>query len=407
MRATWHSSLLVAAIGSIVLCAACAAGSSPASLPPASVTPVPVPSSSGDPTSSIIPGVVPAPRWPIPGVDAGNTATPKPGPDGVIDLAWAWGSLAWSPDGTTLAAAALSQEDGEGQIHLFDRTGHPVGAVPGWRAVWTDDHDLMTLASNADGVGSSAWRWSSDGGTSALVAPNAGDLLGSSLGRVAITFRATDSAAATFRVWTPTGLSGALPGSPAAWSPDGRTLAVLRDSGTAFGPTSPGVILAATGSVPPVWLQVLDGSDLRPLAGFPASLFDPRLPILFDPSGTLIATSDFVFDLARGVADARPPSSEAVAWGTDGRLIVATFADHTISTWDPTTHTLSASFSPGTRLPTADHQIVTVPPRTGEWGALVTPGVVSPDGELRAWDPQANGIGNTPLRLVPAAAAGP
>jgi WD40 repeat protein len=351
---------------------------------------------------------VPAPHWPIPGVDAGNTATPTPGPDGVIDVAWAWGSLVWPPDGTTLAAAAESQQSGEGQIHLFDRTGHPVGAVPGWRAVWTDDHDLMTLVSNADGVGgSSAWRWSSDGRASALVAANAGDLLGNSLGQVAIAFWSTDSAAATFRVWTHEGLSVALPGSPAAWSPDGRTLAVLRDAGTAFGPTSSGVVLAATGSVPPVWLQVLDVSNLRPLAGLPASPFDPRTPVLFDPSGTLIATSGFVFDLADGVANARPPSSEAVAWGTDGRLIVASFADHTIAAWDPTTHTLSASFSPGTRLPTPDHQIVTVPPRTGEWPALVTPGVVSPDGALRAWDPPANGLGNTPLRLVPTAAAGP
>jgi WD40 repeat protein len=407
MRAIRHSSLLVAAIGSLAICAACAAGSSPGSRPPASVTPAPVPSGSGDPRPLTVPGVVPAPHWPIPGVDAGNTATPTPGPDGLIDVAWAWGSLAWSPDGTTLAAAAESQEAGEGQIHLFDRTGHPVGAVPGWRAAWIDDHDLMTLERNADGAGYSAWRWSSDDRTSALVAPNAGDLLGSSRGRVALEFWSADSAAPTFRVWTREGLSAALPGSPAAWSPDGRMLAVLRDASTANDPTSPRVALASTGSAAPVWLQVLDGSDLRPLVAFPASRFDPRTSVLFDSSGTWIAASAFAFDLAHGVADALPPPSEAVAWGADGRLILASFDDHTIAAWDPTTHTLSAPFAPGTRLPTPDHQVITVPPRTGEWPQLVTPGVVSPDGALRAWSPPANGLGNTPLRLVPVAAARP
>ena len=50
---------------------------------------------------------------------------------------------------------ALSQEDGEGQIHLFDRTGHPIGAVPGWSAAWIDDYDLVTAERNADGTGDS------------------------------------------------------------------------------------------------------------------------------------------------------------------------------------------------------------------------------------------------------------
>jgi WD40 repeat protein len=239
------------------------------------------------------------------------------------------------------------------------------------------------------------------------VAADAVDLLGNSRGRVAIEFWSADSAAPTFRLWTQEVLSAALPGSPAAWSPDGRTLAVLRDAGTARGPTSPGVALASTGSAAPVWLQVLDGSDLRPLVAFPASPFDPRTSVLFDSSGTWIATSAVVFDLAHGVADALPSSSAAVAWGADGRLILASFADDTMAGWDPTTHTLSAPFAPGTRLPAADHRVVTVPPRTGEWPTLVTPGVVSPDGALRAWDPPANGLGNTPLRMVPEAHTGP
>ena len=412
MRTSRHPSHLVAFVAGLILVAGCAATSSSGSTPSPSGSPAPVaqtpsPSVSNEPRSSTMPGVVPAPHWPIPGVDAGNTATPTPGPDGVIDVAWAWGSLAWSPDGTTLAAAAESQEGGEGQIHLFDRTGHPVGAVPGWLATWIDDHDLMTLVSNADGVGSAAWRWSSDGRTSALVAPNAVDLLGNSQGRVVIASWSESSLTETFRVWTGEGLSASLPGTPAAWSPDGRRLAVLREAGTASGPPSPGVILAATGSTPPVWLEVLDGSSLRPLVAFPASQFDPRTFVLFDASGNWVAATGFVFDLAHGVADALPPRDRVVAWGADGRLILADFTEATIAAWDPTTHTLSAPFSPGTRLPTEDHQVVTVPPRTAQLGLLGTPGVVSPDGALRAWYPPANGFGNTPLRLVPEAPAEP
>ena len=325
------------------------------------------------------------------------------GLDGVIDVAWAWGSLAWSPDGTTLAAAAESQEAGEGQIHLFDRSGHPVGAVPGWRAAWTDDHDLMTLQASASGVGFSAWHWSTDGRSPTFVAVGAGDLIASSQGAVAIEFWPPDASGPTFRVWTPQGLSVPLPGAPVAWSPDGRALAVLRYDVGADAPTSSDFVLANTGSGPPVWLQVLDGSDLHQLAAFPASLFDPRTAVLFDPSGSWIATNEFVFDLAHETATALPAQSGAIAWGVDGRLILASYAGHTIAAWDPATHTLSAPFSPGTRLPAADHQVVTAPPATGDWPALVSPGVVSPDGTLRAWYPPANGNGNTPLRLVPEA----
>lgn len=373
------------------------------------VTPAPMPSSSAVARPSDIPGVEPAPYWPIPGVESGNTATPSPRTDGVIDIAWDWGSLAWSPDGTILAAAAESQQAGVGQIHLFDRTGHPVGAVPGWRAVWLDDHELMTLQQHADGVGWSAWRWTTDGRTSALVVSDAADLLGSSRGAVAIESWPANQPGPTFRTWTGAGLSGVLPGAPGAWSPDGRTFAVLRDAGAAADPTSPGVVLASTGSVPPVWLQVLDASDLHPLNTFPASTFDPRTPVLFDPSGRWIATDAFVFDLAHDVAEALPQRSMAVAWGVDGRLIVASLDDMSIAAWDPTTQALGKAFAPGTQLSAADYQVVTVPTPTpgGDWPQLVTPGVVSPDGALRAWYPAADGLGNTPLRLVPEPTAAP
>lgn len=411
MRTTRHSVLLVAAVASLVLMAGCAPASfSSSTTPPSnsagSVSQSPSPSDSGDPRSSVIPGVVPAPHWPIPGIDAGNTATPSPGSNGAIDMAWGWGSLGWSPDGTTLAAAAESQELGEGQIHLFDRTGHPAGAVPGWQAVWIDDHDLMTLERNVDGTSYSAWSWSKDAKTSALVTSNAIDLLASSLGAVAIT-QPSSAIGRTFRIWNKQGLSEALPGTPVDWSADGRRLAVLRDASAAIGSTSPSVILAA-GGAGPMWLQVLDGSNRHQLAAFPRFPFDPRTRVLFDLSGTLIATSAFVFDLTDGAIQALPARREAVAWGTDRRLILASFDDHTVAAWDPTTHTLGATFVPGTRLRTSDHQLVTVPTRTGDLPQqLVPPGVMSPDGALRAWYPLGNGTDPTALWLVSESGAGP
>ena len=387
-------------MGCLVLCAGCGATPPVASAPAASTAPASATPAPGDPRSSAVPGVVPAPHWAIPGVDAGNTATPAPGPGGVIDVSWAWGSLAWSPDGATLAAAAESQQAGEGQIHLFDRAGRPVGAVPGWDAAWTDDGDLMTLESDPSGVGSSAWRWSADGRTSALVAAGAGGLLAGPGGAVAIVFQPPDAPGPTFRVWAPRGLSAPLPGDPEAWSPDGRMLAVLRDAAGADAPAPPGAALACTGCASPAWLQVLSAPGLHQVAAFPASAFDPRTAVLFDPSGSRVATSEFVFDLARGTATALPAQSGAIAWGVDGRLILASYADHTITAWDPATQALSAPYAPGTRLPAAGRQVVTAPPAAGDWPALVSPGAVSPDGALLAWHPPADGNGGTPLRLV-------
>ena len=177
-------------------------------------------------------------------------------------------------------------------------------------------------------------------------------------------------------------------------------LAVLRDAAGADAPAPPRIALACTGCASPVWLQVLSESGLHQLAAFPASTFDPRTPVLFDATGSWVATSEFAFDLAHGAAAALPVQSGAVAWGVDGRLILASHSGHTIAARDPATHLLSAPYASGTRLQLADHHVVTAAPTTGDRPALVSPGAVSPDGSLRAWYPPADKNGSTPLRLV-------
>ena len=360
---------------------------------------------SSDPRSSIIPGVVPAPHWPIPGIDAGNTALPSPASNGQIDSAWAWGSLDWSPNGQVLAASALSQEDGEGQIHLFDRTGHPIGAVPGWSAAWIDDYDLVTAERNADGTGDSAWRWSIDATSSDFLDPATG-FLSNGRGAVALATPSTaDIFDRSFRIWTSQGGLGAvLPGQPVAWSADGRRLAVEHQAGTAAGPGPSGAILTA-GGVPPSWLEVLDAATLRRVAAFPKDPFDGRTTILFDPTGNFVAAFSFVFDLARSTTVSLPAGDEAVAWAPDGSLLVALTASDAMVPWDPTTNTLGSAFATGARLRTSDGQLLVVPAHIGNQpDQLVTSGISS-DGALRAWYPSATGDSPTPLWLVPAPTA--
>ncbi len=376
----------------------------------ASASPTAPPPLANDPDQrfAVDPGVVPAPHWPIQGVDPGNTAPPSPAPDGLIDWSWTWGTLAWSPDGTRLAAAALSQQFGEGQIHLFDRGGHPVGAIPGYAAAWIDDHRLVTLERDPGGApGATAWRWSADARSSTRIVGAATGLLASSLGAVAIglTIPGSTSEPGSFAVWSPRGLSAALPGEPAAWSPDGTRLAVLRETPSARVDGS-GVVLAATGSVPPAWLEVLDASSLQPVVSFPRPTFDPRTSVLFDPTGSLIATGSFVFDLGRDEAIPLPSANLDEAWTSDDRLILADPDARTVRLWDPATHTLGAPLVPGTRLRTADHRVAIVPPASaGGPFDVLPPGAVTPDGALRAWFPLSNGTDSTPLWLTSTAAS--
>jgi WD40 repeat protein len=376
----------------------------PSTIPSAPSSASPSPEANPDPRSSVLPGVVPAPHWAIPGIDAGNIAMPSPGPNGLIDRAWSWGDVAWSPDGQVLAAAAQSQEAGEGQIHLFDRTGHPIGAVPGFAEAWVDDHDLVTAESNADGVTNSVWRWSIDAKSSALLDPASIDFLSDGRGSVAISeWSDATELQTSFRLWTSQGGLGSLrPGEPAAWSGDGRKLAIQHVAGTNLGSSHGGITLAA-GGPPPTWLEVLDGSTMRRLAAFPNDPFDARTMVLFDPSGTYVATNSFVFDLARDVAVSLPAQDEAIAWSQDGRLLVAEFASRTVRPWDPTTRTLGQPFAPGARLRTSDGQLLVVPPRTADLPPQLVVSGISPDGSLQAWYPDTGG--DTPLWLVPAPTA--
>lgn len=371
--------------------------------------------SHGDPIPSAIPGVVPAPHWPIAGVDGGNTATPSPRADGVIDEAWRWGTLAWSPNGQILAAAALSQEAGEGQVHLFDRTGHPVGALPGWDLAWVDDGHIVTLERNPDKATHSAVLWSIDAGQRHLITQRATGLLGNGRGAVAIQrwagewydSAAPEMAAETYLIWDTGTLTDALPGLPSAWTADGRRLIVEHPATVGFAPAeptgTPEIVLAA-GAPTLIWIEVLAYPGLSRVIAFPTELIDGRRWRPIDPTGRWLIIGSTVFDLVAGRVERLPSRQVGLAWGLRGGFIVVSSEDHTVRAWDPVTHQLGSPFVPGATIPTADHQVVTVPRSSGDWDAdsfLLSTGVVSPDWSLRAWAPWADGLGGKALHLDP------
>ena len=355
-----------------------------------------------------------APHWPILGVDAGTDAIPTPGPGDQIDSSWAWGHVAWSPNGRTLAAAALAQQVGQGQIHLFDRTGHGIGAVPGFDFAWVDDTHVVTLEGNADGFTYSAWLWTTDASTSQVISDDAGGFLRSPTGALAILRWDRSADTETFRVWDRGALSEERTGVAAAWSADGRHLFVLRDAATASTHSAPsssdGLILAA-GAPPPVWLQVLAYPGLAEERAFPHVLvnggFGGSVPV--EPSGRFAAmTTDAnrvaVFDIETGRIDLEQAGWTSADWTTDGRLILAMPDGHTIRLRDPKTRALSAALAPGTRIATTGGATVVVPPTSATALSdyiLVELGAVTPDGTLRAWASGSNGIEWATLHLDP------
>jgi WD40 repeat protein len=334
-------------------------------------------------------GASPAPSGSAPSASPSQAASPGSGE--VIDSAWAWGSIEWSPDGATLAAAANDQASFQGDIRLYDRTGHRIRALPGFQSAWVDAGHLITLTADPSGQGWSAWLRSLDGSQSTRVAGTV-DLVDDGRGSVALVSYSSGAEPA-FQVWTAGRLSASHPGRPVAWSADGRLLAVFRvDAGPAD----------AAGGRTLAWLEVVDATDLRVLHDFAAPQFDSRSRALFDPSGRMVATDAGIFDLSNGSVADLPANSSAVAWLPDGRLVVSSPDGLSVRTWDPATATASSPLPAGTQLATADGDVVTVPdPSASGLVELRAGGAVSPDGMVRAWAPAATGTGDTPLHLGP------
>ena len=391
LRARWATVL-----GLVALAAAACGTGSPTPAAPSGIMPV---SSADRPAASSA-----APSAP--------SATPAPSPPDepglVIDRSFAWGTIAWSPNGSTLAAAALSQPLGQGEIHLFERSGRQAGVIPGIDLTWIDDDHLVAVERNSDGVSSSARLWSKDARESQLLAARMSSILGNGHGATAILYDTQDAAPATYRIWTAGVLSKALRGVPVAWSPDGRLMVVEHEPGATSldgrrAPV-PGSALAAGGSIP-AWFEVVDYPGLRRVAAFRDVLVDGRVRPSWDPAGVRIAAPRddgrvVVLQLASRAVATIKLQATGLGWTPDGRLVLETGSPHEVRLWDPATQTVGAPLPPGDRVATVDGQVVTVPdPSLDPAPEVRTTGALTPDGSLRARSGPA--IGDETLRLLP------
>ena len=361
-------------------------------------------------TPAAIPTTVP-PSSPAVAASTTPSSVPTPSTDSglIVDRSFAWGTIAWSPSGDTLAAAALTQQAGQGEIHLFERSGRQAGVIPGTDLAWIDDDHLVVVQRNSDGVTSSARLWSKDARDSQLLAARMASILGNGHGAVAILFDDQDAATATYRLWTAGVLSKVRAGIPVAWSTDGRLLVVAHDPREAsihptIATTGPGVILAASGSIP-AWYEVIDYPTLHRVAVFSDIPVDRRFRPAVDAGGSrLAAIGDdgrvVVLGFAPRTIESLKLAARVLGWTLDGRLALEGTSPHVVRLWDPATRTLGQPLAPGARFALADGQIVTVPdPAEDPSPEVKTTGTLTPDGALRARTGPT--VGDQTLRLLP------
>ncbi|MEK6407385.1 MAG: serine/threonine-protein kinase [Acidobacteriota bacterium] len=237
-------------------------------------------------------------------------------------------SLAFSPDGSTLAAA-----DDDGKLKLWDSaTGNELATLSG--------HDAATLSV----------AWSHDGRKLATASSDT-------------TVKLWD--AATGQALTLTGHTKRV--NAAAFSPDGKQLATGSDDGTmrlwdastgtelmtiqsgakwvrclAFSPDGRRL---ATGISNEPWVKLWDASTGKELVAFNARL-GLVWSIAFSPDGTRLATGSNdhtarLWDANTGqeLASFKGHASEvrSVAWSPDGKRLATGGADRTAKLWDAAT----------------------------------------------------------------------
>ncbi len=271
----------------------------------------------------------------------------------ILDRAFSFGAVTWSPDGSAVAAEALGQTVGTGRVDLFAPDGTVLGSIPGFDFGWLDGtHLLVYQTTPNDAAEGTVSEWTSEGRLVEQLPGRFGGLLANGHG-AALLRRAPPPyayAGTDFQFWASGRLSAMItaPGSPAAWSPDGRLVAVTESTETVR--STGGPVLASTGGPILGYLHVLrfpDGAQVRSFRDHPINL---QGGIAFSPNSRYVAAGIYgaegvlVFDLSTGaVTPVNVPESFA-RWTPDNRLAI-TEPDGTTMLWGAS-GTIAASSLP-------------------------------------------------------------
>ncbi len=267
-----------------------------------------------------------APQVSVPGASA-----PLPPGATTIDTAFDFGVVAWSPDGTTVAAEALGQTAGTGTVDLFTPAGVRLASVPGYAFGWLDATRLLVFTPTPTDVSTGTVSvWSSDGHLVERLAGQFGGVLANGHGAAVLRMAPPQAAYGgnDFAFWSG-GTPGPMiagPGIPQTWSPDGRLLAVPQSTLTVQ--SLGGIVLASSGGPILGYLHVLRYPGGTEVGSFRDHPIDLQGGVAFSPDSRYLAAGGFaaagvlVFDLVTGRVASVPMAVSAWRWAPDGRLAI-------------------------------------------------------------------------------------
>lgn len=262
--------------------------------------------------------------------------------------------LGWSPDGSSFALIERANrmsptETPWGTVDLFSRTGADEGTIQAWGFAWLDATDFAIFRADAptDGnyVGHAFLGRIGSADLTALPGTYEGLVPGpSGAAALILPWDGTLASPPRYVVIANRALSAPRDGRPAAWSRDGKTLAV-------FHPTMIGAPPDGAGGVGTVtaWLEVVraTGESVAAARAVEASVWESAT---FSPDGARVAFYDTggmrlaVLDLASGNV-ATVPTVGQLTWAGNDELVIAEVgssgADSQILSWSATSGQLT------------------------------------------------------------------
>ena len=297
------------------------------------------------------------------------------------DLGSSWTGYQWSPTGEWLllrrgSHVSLIRASDMSLVRQYELSD----AEYGNSVDWIDSESFLLYSSETTpGMSGKAWRSSvtSTDLSEAKIPLDGEDTLsyaqGLANGRGAIAFTTGneyDQSCATdecprFQVWTDGSVSDVIKGWPAAWSPDGTRLAVVRPLPETSVSNGNGHIVAAGVNFDYGWLEVLSYPDLQPVyANRDINVAD--IEMAFSPSGRHLRVKgprqDEILDLETTKLT-QAPADLPICWYVDDNLVMSDGRDlveysldgSIVQRWDDMGDGPLAASADGTLVVTTDH----------------------------------------------------